>query len=664
MASTVYCDFCGSPNLLLAKYCSDCGRSLQAASSVPQPANALSVASSATGQLMLNHILKQHYRVISLLGRGGMGAVYKAEDQQFGNRPVAIKELSTSNLQSAQEIREATGRFEQEGKLLANLMHPNLPRIYDYFTDMGRSYLVMDFIEGEMLEEYLAKKGGKLPISEALDIGIKLSSVLDYLHTRQPPIIFRDLKPANIMLANNGVVYLIDFGIARLFKPGQSQDTTAFGSYGYAPPEQHGKARTTPSADIYSLGATLHQLLSGIDPSSKPHPFHFEPLQWQGQPGLAELETLIMQMVEMNATHRPASMDKVKHSFQNIAAQLANVQRMQVSAKGAGIPAIAQQSKMTSLPPAQPVSGRSSLSPAVKKFPLPSIGTVITTYSGHNDGVRAVALSPDGQLVVSASDDVQVWNSSTAKRVFTYSNPSLLVYALTWSPDGWYIASGHFDRTVQVWDASTGNVFATYRHHTDRARAVAWSYDSKYVASGSDDNTVCIWNANAGNNPIIYRGHKDSVFTLAWSPDGKQIVSGSDDNTVQVWNAITGNLITTYRGHKGFVRTVAWSPNGRFIASGSWDQTVHIWSPTNGQHIYTYRGHAKMVNAIAWFPDSSHIASGSRDKQVHIWNSSSPNAIFIYSDHTEAINALACSSDGQRIVSAGEDRTVRVWQAQ
>ena len=296
---------------------------------------------------------------------------------------------------------------------------------------MGRSYLVMDFIEGETLEDYLAKKGGKLSIAEALDIGIKLCTVLDYLHTRQPPIIFRDLKPANIMLGNNDIVYLIDFGIARLFKPGQSQDTTAFGSVGYAPPEQHGKARTTPGADIYSLGATLHQLLSGDDPANTP--FRFAPLQRQGIPGLAKLETLLMQMLNMNVTNRPASMNEVKQRLQDIATQLTKVQRMQVPAKG--IPAIAQQPKMPSLPP---VRRRSSPPPVVKKSPLLSIGTVITTYSGHNDGVRAVAISPNGQLVVSASDDVQVWDTTTAQKLLTYIKPSLLVYALAWSPDGWY----------------------------------------------------------------------------------------------------------------------------------------------------------------------------------------------------------------------------------
>jgi WD40 repeat protein/predicted Ser/Thr protein kinase len=652
MASSNNCHYCGSPNHQLAKYCSDCGRPLQATSVISQSVYVPTFANSATGQLILNHVLKQQYRVISLLGQGGMGAVYKAEDQKFGNRLVAIKELSTSSLQSAQEIREATDRFEQEGKLLANLMHPNLPRIYDYFTDIGRSYLVMDFIEGETLEDYLAKKGGKLPTLEALDIGIKLCSVLDYLHSHQPPIIFRDLKPANIMIANNGIVYLIDFGIARLFKQGQSKDTIALGSPGYAAPEQYQKQQTTPRVDIYALGAIMHQLLSGDDPTIGIL-FNFASLQLQSQPSHTLLVKLIEQMLEMKKEDRPASVSEVKQKLQDIATQLTAATVSNVPSKSTASRSSGQRASRN----AASVAAKQVISP-------PLIGTIISTYTGHSDGVRTMALSPDGQHVVSASDDVQIWDSTAAQKLFTYTNPSLLVYGLSWSYDGGYIVSGHFDRTVQVWDASTGNIFATYRNHTDRVRAVAWAYDSKYVASSSDDNTVCIWSINSSNKPIVYSGHKDSVFALAWSPNGKQIVSGSDDNTVQVWDAFTGKHITTYRGHKGFVRTVAWSSDGRFIASGSWDQTIQIWSTTNGQHIYTYRGHKKMVNAVVWFPDSRRIASGSRDKEVHIWDSSSPKAIFTYRGHTETVNALACSFDGQRIVSASDDGTVQVWQAQ
>src|SRR5260370_30525945 len=178
----------------------------------------------------------------------------------------------------------------------------------------------MDFIEGETLEEHLNKeKEGHLPYEEVLQIGIQLCTVLGYLHTRQPPIIFRDLKPTNIMLITDGQLYLIDFGIARHFKPEQTKDTIAFGSPGYAAPEQYGKTQSTPRADIYSLGVTLHQLLTGSDPSDTP--FQFAPLQLQGQPTPPGLEPLITQMLDMNKDKRPASMFVVKQELQRIATQ-------------------------------------------------------------------------------------------------------------------------------------------------------------------------------------------------------------------------------------------------------------------------------------------------------------------------------------------------------
>ena len=157
----------------------------------------------------------------------------------------------------AQELVEAVNSFKHEAMLLAHLQHPHLPRIYDHFSDLGRWYLVMDYIEGETLEDYLQKvprdprTGTRhLDAEEVLAIGIQLCAVLDYLHTRRPPIIFRDLKPANVMRTHNNHLYLIDFGIARHFKSGQTKDTIPLGSPGYAAPEQYGKRQTTSRADI------------------------------------------------------------------------------------------------------------------------------------------------------------------------------------------------------------------------------------------------------------------------------------------------------------------------------------------------------------------------------------------------------------------------------
>jgi serine/threonine protein kinase len=157
-----------------------CGEPLEA--SAPGPGN-------LTGLLLQDQLLKQRYRILAQIGRGGFAAVYKAEDLHFGSRLVAVKEMSQSGL-SQKELAEAIEAFEREAHLLARLQYPNLPRIYDHFSERGRWYFVMDFIEGETLGEYLLHQGAhRLSLNETLAIGLQLCSVLDYLHTRRPPII-------------------------------------------------------------------------------------------------------------------------------------------------------------------------------------------------------------------------------------------------------------------------------------------------------------------------------------------------------------------------------------------------------------------------------------------------------------------------------------------
>ncbi|HEY3991735.1 MAG TPA: serine/threonine-protein kinase [Ktedonobacteraceae bacterium] len=260
-------------------------------------------------------LLKGRYRVLQALGKGGMGAVYLAQDIELGNRLVAVKEMSQNNM-SAQDVQFAVETFKHEAYLLAGLQHPNLPSIHDYFEQAGHWYLVMSFIQGESLEKYLDHvPNGRLSLAEVLQIARELCNVLDYLHSQQPPIIFRDLKPSNIMRTPDGHIYLIDFGIARLFKPGQAKDTATYGSMGYAPPEQYGRTQTSERSDIYSLGVTLYELLSGYSPSSSP--FRLPPLQTL-VPGLSpQLVRLITQMIELDEKARPASIKVVWQALQS-----------------------------------------------------------------------------------------------------------------------------------------------------------------------------------------------------------------------------------------------------------------------------------------------------------------------------------------------------------
>jgi Protein kinase domain len=227
-----------------------------------------------TGPLAPGTVLQNRYAIEKLLGGGGMGMVYLARDQRLANRPCAIKEMVDHFIDQAQRI-EANEYFAREADTLAQLKHQAIPAITDRFEISNRHYLVMEYVEGRNLEEELAARGEPLPEGLVIDIARQLSDVLAYLHGLQPPIIYRDMKPSNVMLNPNGRVVLVDFGIARLFKA--ARKGTMIGTLGFAPPEQY-QGNVDPRSDIYSLGATLHYVLTGRDPEKFP-PFSFPPIR-------------------------------------------------------------------------------------------------------------------------------------------------------------------------------------------------------------------------------------------------------------------------------------------------------------------------------------------------------------------------------------------------
>jgi serine/threonine protein kinase len=219
-------------------------------------------------------ILQNRYQIERLLGGGGMGMVYLAHDQRLANRACAVKEMVDHFIDQQQRI-EANEYFAREADTLAQLKHAAIPAITDRFDDQNRHYLVMEYVEGRNLEEEIAARGGPLPEGLIIDIARQLCDVLAYLHGSTPPVIYRDMKPSNVMLTPKGRVVLIDFGIARLFK--SARKGTMIGTLGFAPPEQY-QGAVDPRSDIYSLGATLHYVLTGRDPEKFP-PFSFPPVR-------------------------------------------------------------------------------------------------------------------------------------------------------------------------------------------------------------------------------------------------------------------------------------------------------------------------------------------------------------------------------------------------
>lgn len=204
--------------------------------------------------------LKDRYRIVKLLGQGGFGAVYRCWDITLQS-PRALKEnLDTS--------AEAQRQFKREAMILSQLSHPNLPMVSDYFVipEQGQ-YLVMDYVEGQDLEEILTEKGGSLPEAQALAWIGQVCDALDFLHGQQPPVIHRDIKPANIKITPDGQTKLVDFGIAKVY---DAKLSTTIGARavtpGFSPLEQYGTGSTDARTDIYALGATLYQLLTGEEP--------------------------------------------------------------------------------------------------------------------------------------------------------------------------------------------------------------------------------------------------------------------------------------------------------------------------------------------------------------------------------------------------------------
>jgi serine/threonine-protein kinase len=262
-------------------------------------------------------VLNGRYEIVRKIGGGGMGAVYLASDKNLGGVLRAVKEMVQSYIEETQQ-EKAINDFKRESLLLTSLEHSSIPTIYDYFYDEkeGRFYLVMKYISGGDLAARLrSSPEGRVDEASVAEWAIQVADVLDYLHNRQPPIVYRDLKPSNIMIdGNNGRVMLIDFGIARWVNK-EEKGVTAVGTMGYAPPELF-SGNVEARSDIYSLGSTMFHLLTGADPQNNPlliFDFHKNPRPRQINPQLSDqMEQILMRSVEYNADKRFVSAGEMR----------------------------------------------------------------------------------------------------------------------------------------------------------------------------------------------------------------------------------------------------------------------------------------------------------------------------------------------------------------
>jgi len=521
--------------------------------------------------------LQGRYRIIHALGQGGMAQVYLAADSRLADHPVAVKVMFAGGFSTA-EFGARWRLAQAEAQLLARLNHPGVASVIDCFAEGDLACLVMEYVPGETLADRLARAPARrLPPDEALALMRALGDVLGYLHSRQPPVIFRDLKPANIILTPEGHLKLVDFGIARFFKPGQTHDTEAFGTPGYAAPEQYGSGQTVPQSDIYSLGIVLHEMLTGEEPATR---VPFLPLTPPSRMGVAvppAVDAAIARATDLAIANRFADaagfvaalsppQPEGSHLSRWVVAALLVV--MLLAAGGLGLRAwdarqgVAMAIEATGIAPATgraivvevtaaPTEPTPSPRPTntvaptptdilptatASRLDLPGDGIVAMTNDAANE--YAPNLSPDQRELVYMSDAGDGWQlvaqDTTTGATRTLTDNGANNFIPSYSPDGARIifasdVGGDFDLytidrdggpLMQLLDQPGDDVYPSY------------SPGGEYVlfmsTSGAGGYGVFVLNVADGAVDTVIDGSARETFPV-WAPDGRTIVYQSNE---------------------------------------------------------------------------------------------------------------------------------------
>jgi hypothetical protein len=628
-----------------------------------------------------NELIQHRYRLIRLLGSGGFGAVYLAEDQRL-SRSVAIKEIDVARLGPAERVA-AEQLFEQEARMLASLDHPGLTRIWDFFQQDRRAFLVMEYVPGSTLRDMLQRQGGPLDESFVLECALQLCAVLGYLHARRPQVIFRDLKPANVMVVPGDGSWemgdgasptpnshlpsprfvLIDFGIARLFKPDKTSDTLIIGTPGYAPPEQYGQGQTDERSDIYSLGATFYNLLSGRVPNTVPP----APLTSVNPAVSPELARIVAHATAVDPAERYQHVEDLRRDLLAITRARAIATHGQVPVKEASHalwqpPAAAAQRTPTQLPlsPALARPTRRSSSAMLIGLVLAVLGilgmggVLISAFTRQSAGGQRPAATPlpqptvaaapkewllpgaPGRIAFGQSQDQAGYNvlvamlDGTTPRPVTNDNASI---SPAWSPDRTRLAitrGPNGSRGIFVAKLDSMN-FEQVSPIGQEARYPVWSPDSQRIAFATRAEASQPWQlaiVQLANREVTMTG-QDGVAWISWSRQGalaySALANGATQQDIFVLElgSPPRNLTNSPDIEEDFP---AWSPSG--------DRLAFVGSPAGTQNLPQRQIFA--INADG--SNRTQLTSGPGPHTNPVW---SPNEMWL------AYLARETSSDWQ-----------------
>lgn len=284
-------------------------------------------------------------------------------------------------------------------------------------------------------------------------------------------------------------------------------------------------------------------------------------------------------------------------------------------------------------------------------------------YMGHQAGVQALALSPNGRTLLSGSDDktLILWDTATATTIRTFTGHTGKLLSISISPDGKRAVSSAEDKNVILWDISSGQALRQLETQSDVVNDVAFSPDSNQVLTGSADTTIKLWDVESGELIRVFSGHTQPVQSVAFSPDGTRLLSASSDTTVRLWDVASGKSIYTLEGHKRSVWDAEFSPDGATALSSSEDRTIILWDLVKGTSLQTLRGHANDVWKVRFSPDGKTALSTSRDARIGLWNPFSGDLLLFLNGHGGSVRDAQFSPDGRNIYSASLDTSIRLW---
>ncbi len=598
------------------------------------------------------------YTIRRLLGAGGMGVVYLAGHPRL-DRQVALKVLSDA-LSADVRVR---ARFEREAALASRLDHANIVPVYDRSGPGDENlWLSMKYVDGGDANELLAA-AGRLPAPRATRLIAEAAQGLDYAHRQG--VLHRDIKPANLLVARDGEgverALITDFGIARTL-----DDTVTLSgltaSIAYTAPERFRGEPGDQRADIYSLGCTLYQLLTGRTPFERTnqaavisaHLNDAPPRPTALQPGLPPgFDDVIATAMAKDPGDRYPSCTAMAIAADQI---LAYAQRETVVRQP--------------LPPTRRLEDRTGRGGS----PAPRSAVELATRAQTSDvplellcdtgNVWSLAFSPDGALLaVPNADTVDLWDPRTRRSVGRpLTGHRENVAAVAFSPDGTLIATGSWDHTARLWDARTRRpVGPPLTGHTDWVQSVAFSPDGSLLVTGSSDKSLRVWNVGNGALFAPPVTGDDAIHAVACQPSGTLIAAGGVGFTIGLWNVATrrpepGRLT----GLGTYVSDLAFSPDGTLLASGHWNSTVWLWDLRTRRRIGDpWPGHTDWVRTVTFSPDGTVLASGGDDQNVLLRDVRTGRAVAARSGEVGAVQSLAFSP-ARPLLALGGD-AVRLW---